>query len=308
MNDCALQNLGKNYNRTTVNSVDRYDKNNEILREKRIDGHSGSRIISGGSSLAFPPEKVSKTPLKFRIAAVASVVGFGMMIGGVISVVVPLVIIGAIIGIIGIICAKFLSIALEEEYYEKESKDFGKKLDGYLNNGSDDIKSKDVIKKLNDVTELIEVKNLLGAFDIVEYGTNESANRILTTENIEKIFKCLKKGNEEVKSSAASLIRAALIQNQISKEVKVAIFTRLAKMAKNGNNNNNNNNNDILKEYLGEEALGLLQALELSDKKSAKTKHDKNHKQSQIKEKDLNKIIESIKKHIANNQKIDDKK
>ena len=139
----------------------------------------------------------------------------------------------------------------------------------------------------------------------MEYGTNELANSIVTGENIEKFFKCLESEDKDVKSSAAKLIRAALIQDQISLKVKTAIVSNVKKMAK---DNDNNNNNDILKEYLGEEALGLLQALELSDKKSAKTKHDKNHKQSQIKEKDLNKIIESIKKHIANNQKIDDKK
>ena len=258
-----------------------------------------------------PEEKTSKTPLKLRIAGIATIVGFGMLIGGAISGVVPLVIIGAIIGIIGMICAKFLSIALEEEYYEKESKDFGKKLDGYLNNGNDGIKSEDVIKKLHDVTELIEVKNLLGAFDIIEYGTNESANRILTKKNIGNIFKCLESKDEKVKNSAASLIRAALIQNQISKEVKVVILARLAKMAKNWNNNDNNNNinnNGILEKYLGKDALNSLKALELPNKESAKTKQDKNHKQSQIKEKDLSEIIKNIKNHTPVNQWTEDKK
>jgi hypothetical protein len=228
-----------------------------------------------------------------------------MMIGGAIIGAFPLVAIGFVIGIIGMIYAKYQLMMLEEKHYEAESKEFGEKLDGYLNNEKNDSKNKEICKALDDVTELIEQENPL---DVVEYGTNESANRILTTENIGKIFKCLKSEDKEVKNSAANLIRAALIQDLISKEVKVVILTSLAKMAKNGNNNNNINNNGILEKYLGKDALNSLKALELPNKESVKTKQDKNHKQSQIKEKDLSEIIKNIKNHTPVNQGTKNKK
>ena len=82
-------------------------------------------------------------------------------------------------------------------------------------------------------------------------------------------------------------------------------------MAKNRNNNDNNNNinnNGILEKYLGKDALNSLKALELPNKESAKTKQDKNHKQSQIKEKDLSEIIENIKNHTPDNQRTKDEK
>lgn len=44
--------------------------------KKKIDRPPGPRIISGGSPLLTSPEKISKIPLKLRIAAVASAVGF----------------------------------------------------------------------------------------------------------------------------------------------------------------------------------------------------------------------------------------
>ena len=75
-------------------------------------------------------------------------------------------------------------------------------------------------------------------------------------------------------------------------------------MAKNRNNNDNNNNinnNAILTKYFGEEALNSL------NKKSAETKQDKNGNQSQIEAK-LDEIIESIKKHIEDNQGTKNKK
>lgn len=96
-----------------------------------------------------------------------------MLIGGAIAGAVPLVIIGFVIGIIGMICAKFLSIALEEEYYEKASREFGAKLDGYPNNGNNDTENKkiieDVIKELNSVKELIEGKTYL--VDLMSWNT-----------------------------------------------------------------------------------------------------------------------------------------
>lgn len=226
--------------------------------------------------------------------------GFGMLIGGAISGVVPLVIIGAIIGIIGMICAKFLSVALEEEYYENMSREFGKKLDEYLKDKNND-KNEEICKALNEVKEIVEHKD---SFEAMEYGTNESANRILTPEHIGKIFMCLEESkSDEVKSSAANLIRAALIQNQISKEVKVVILTKLAKMAKTENsnsNNNDNNNNAVLTEYFGKDALDSLKALNLPNKKSTEMKQDKNGNQSQIEAK-LDEIIDKIKNHTVDN-------
>lgn len=230
------------------------------------------------------------------------------MIGGAIIGAFPLVAIGFVIGIIGMIYAKYQLMMLEEKHYEASSKEFGEKLDKYLNNKNNDIKNEEVCKALDDVTELIKGRNLLGILVAMEYGTNELANRILIGKNIGKIFKCLESKDEKVKSSAASLIRAALIQNQISKEVKVVILTRLAKMAKNGNNNNNINNNGILEKYLGKDALNSLKALELPNKELVKTKQDKNHKQSQIKEKDLSEIIKNIKNHTPVSQETKDKK
>lgn len=152
-----------------------------------------------------------------------------MMIGGAIIGAFPLVAIGFVIGIIGMIYAKYQLMMLEEKHYEASSKEFGEKLDKYLNNKNNDIKNEEVCKALNDETELIKEENL---FEFMEYRTNELANRILTG-NIEKIFGCLESEDENVKNKAANLIRAALIQNQISKEVKVVILARLAKMAKN---------------------------------------------------------------------------
>lgn len=182
---------------------------------------------------------------------------------------------------------------LEEKHYEASSKEFGEKLDKYLNNKNNDIKNEEVCKALNDETELIKEENL---FEFMEYRTNELANRILTG-NIEKIFGCLESEDENVKNKAANLIRAALIQNQISKEVKVVILTKLAKMAKTENsnsNNNDNNNNAVLTEYFGKDALDSLKALNLPNKKSARTEQDKNGNQSQIEAK-LDEIIGSIK-------------
>ena len=238
-----------------------------------------------------------------RIAVVASAVGFGMMIGGAIIGSFPLVVIGSVIGLISMFYAKYQLMMLEEEYYEAASKEFGEKLDKYLNSKGNDIKNEDVCKALDDVTELIKGRNLLGILVAMEYGTNELANRILIGKNIGKIFKCLESKDEKVKSSAASLIRAALIQNQISKEVKVVILTRLAKMAKNENNNDNNNNinnNGILEKYLGEDALNLLKELKSPNKKSTEMKQDKNGNQSQIEAK-LDEIIDKIKNHTVDN-------
>lgn len=106
------------------------------------------------------------------------------------------------------------------------------------------------------------------------------------------------------------MIRVALIENQIRKEIKVAILAKLAKMAKNGNNNDNNNNinnNGILEKYLGEDALDSLKALNLPNRKSAETKQDKNGNQSQIEAK-LDEIINKIKNHTPVSQEIKDKK
>ena len=72
---------------------------------------------------------------------------------------------------------------LEEEHYEAASKEFGEKLDKYLDNKNNDIKNEDVCKALNAVTELIEQENPL---DVMEYVTNESANLILTTRILKK--------------------------------------------------------------------------------------------------------------------------
>lgn len=75
------------------------------------------------------------------------------------------------------IYAKYQLMMLEEEHYEAESKEFGEKLDKYLDNKNNDIKNEDVCKALDAVTELIEQENPL---DVMEYVTNESANLILT--------------------------------------------------------------------------------------------------------------------------------
>lgn len=236
----------------------------------------------------------------------ATAAGFGMMIGGSIIGSFPLVVIGSVIGIIGMICVKHQLMMLKEEHYEAASKEFGEKLDKYLNSKGNDIKNEDVCKALDDGTELIKGRNLLGILVAMEYGTNELANRILTTKNIGKNFKCLESKDEKVKSSAASLIRAALIQDQIRKDVKVAIFTSLAKMAKNENNNDNNNNinnNGILEKYLGKDALNSLKALNLPNKKSARTEQDKNGNQSQIEAK-LDEIIGSIKSTLKTIKKL----
>lgn len=78
-------------------------------------------------------------------------------------------------------------------------------------------------------------------------------------------------------------------------------------MAKNRNNNNNINNNAVLTEYFGKDALDSLKALNLPNRKSARTEQDKNGNQSQIEAK-LDEIIESIKKHIEDNQGTKNKK
>lgn len=62
-----------------------------------------------------------------------------MLIGGAIAGAVPLVIIGAIIGIIGMIYAKYQLMMLEEKHYEAVSKEFVEKLNKYLNNENNDL-------------------------------------------------------------------------------------------------------------------------------------------------------------------------
>lgn len=68
----------------------------------------------------------------------------------------------------------------------------------------------------------------------------------------------------------------------------------MAKTENSNSNNNDNNNNAVLTEYFGKDALDSLKALNLPNKKSARTEQDKNGNQSQIEAK-LDEIIGSIK-------------
>ena len=326
--------LGKNYNRVTVSSIE-CSKYNEIKEVKKTDGTHGHRIIRktpllqdspekvskiplklriaavvppvgvilGESPLPTSPEKVLKIPLKVRIAAVASLVGFGMMIGGAIIGALPLVSIGMIIGVIGMFYAslEYGLMMEEEEYYDPKYGDFGGKLD-YCMSSEKEWLNNLMCKALDGVTELIEQGD---ASDIKEH----VEKRILTEQNIGKIFKCLKRKDEKVKSSAASLIREALIQNQIGNGIKGNILIQLAVMARN-ENNNDSSNNAILKEYLGEEAPNLLKKLEFLCKESEiseyfknPVEYIKNHEKLWLKGKDFYEIIDKIKNHTPVSQK-----